>query len=125
MGANHPYPNAPKAAGEAMAKELGFDAVTMGYVFSAFAWSYVLAQLPGGWLLDRYGVKWVYAAAIFLHRHSYDSYGASKATSGCVSLAHADLVSVLRRLRPGVLFAIGTSSWLLDPTHLVVGNPVD
>jgi len=53
-------------AGPAMAKELGLDAVTMGYVFSAFAWSYVLAQLPGGWLLDRYGVKWVYAAAIFL-----------------------------------------------------------
>jgi branched-chain amino acid transport system substrate-binding protein len=25
MGANHPYPNAPKAAGEAMAAELGFD----------------------------------------------------------------------------------------------------
>jgi len=25
MGANHPYPNAPKEAGEAMAKELGFE----------------------------------------------------------------------------------------------------
>jgi branched-chain amino acid transport system substrate-binding protein len=25
MGANHPYPNAPKAAGEAIAAELGFD----------------------------------------------------------------------------------------------------
>ena len=25
MGANHPYPNAPKAAGEAFARELGFD----------------------------------------------------------------------------------------------------
>lgn len=25
MGANHPYPNAPKEAGEALAKELGFD----------------------------------------------------------------------------------------------------
>jgi len=25
MGANHPYPNAPKAAGEEMAKELGFE----------------------------------------------------------------------------------------------------
>ena len=25
MGANHPYPNAPKAAGEELAKELGFD----------------------------------------------------------------------------------------------------
>src|SRR5437868_14333835 len=25
MGANHPYPNAPKAAGEALATELGFE----------------------------------------------------------------------------------------------------
>ena len=25
MGANHPYPNAPKAAGEAIATELGFE----------------------------------------------------------------------------------------------------
>lgn len=27
MGANHPYPNAPKEAGETLAKELGFDVV--------------------------------------------------------------------------------------------------
>ncbi len=27
MGANHPYPNSPKAAGEAMAKELGFEVI--------------------------------------------------------------------------------------------------
>ncbi|MGU3540092.1 MFS transporter [Methylobacterium sp. A54F] len=53
-------------AGPALAKDLGLDAVSMGYVFSAFAWSYVLAQLPGGWLLDRYGAKWVYAGAVFL-----------------------------------------------------------
>src|SRR3954469_11163566 len=53
-------------AGPSLAKDLGLDAVAMGYVFSAFAWSYVLAQLPGGWLLDRYGSKWVYAGAIFL-----------------------------------------------------------
>ena len=54
-----------------------------------------------------------YAAAIFLHRFSYDAAGASKPTSGCVSLAHADLVAVLTALRPGVLFAIGTKDWLL------------
>jgi MFS transporter, ACS family, glucarate transporter len=53
-------------AGPALSKDLGLNAVQMGYIFSAFAWSYVLAQIPGGWLLDRYGVKWVYAAAIFL-----------------------------------------------------------
>ena len=51
-------------AGPDMAKELGLTPVQMGYVFSAFAWSYVLAQIPGGWLLDRFGVKWVYAASI-------------------------------------------------------------
>jgi branched-chain amino acid transport system substrate-binding protein len=27
MGANHPYPNSPKEAGEAMAKDLGFDVI--------------------------------------------------------------------------------------------------
>jgi len=52
-------------AGPAIAKELNFNAVTMGYIFSAFGWSYVIAQLPGGWLLDRFGSKLVYAFSIF------------------------------------------------------------
>jgi ACS family glucarate transporter-like MFS transporter len=47
-------------------KELGLDAVQMGFVFSAFAWSYVIAQLPGGWLLDRFGSKITYFFSIFL-----------------------------------------------------------
>ena len=37
----------------------------MGFIFSAFGWSYVIAQLPGGWLLDRYGSRIVYAFSIF------------------------------------------------------------
>jgi ACS family glucarate transporter-like MFS transporter len=52
-------------AGPEIAKELNFNAVTMGYIFSAFGWSYVIAQLPGGWLLDRFGSKLVYALSIF------------------------------------------------------------
>jgi ACS family glucarate transporter-like MFS transporter len=52
-------------AGPALSKELGLDAVTMGYMFSAFGWSYVIGQLPGGWLLDRFGSKAVYFASIF------------------------------------------------------------
>src|SRR5690348_18160700 len=51
-------------AGPALAKDLGLDAVTMGYVFSAFGWSYVIGQLPGGWLLDRFGSKLVYFGSI-------------------------------------------------------------
>ncbi|PWC39941.1 glucarate transporter [Azospirillum sp. TSO35-2] len=47
-------------AGPAASKQLGLDAVAMGYVFSAFGWAYVLAQLPGGWLLDRFGSKTIY-----------------------------------------------------------------
>jgi L,D-peptidoglycan transpeptidase YkuD (ErfK/YbiS/YcfS/YnhG family) len=41
-----------------------------------------------------------YAAAIFLHRHSYTA-GTSRPTSGCVSLDAPDLAAVLRRLVPG------------------------
>ena len=52
-------------AGPAMAKELNFDSVTMGYIFSAFGWAYVIFQLPGGWLLDKFGSKKVYAFSIF------------------------------------------------------------
>ena len=55
-----------------------------------------------------------YAAAIFLHRNSYTSAGASKPTSGCVSLSEDDLEFALRLIDPSlnVQFAIGELSWL-------------
>ncbi|WP_299093438.1 MFS transporter [uncultured Metabacillus sp.] len=53
-------------AGSDMSNQLGLDSVMMGYVFSAFAWSYVAGQIPGGWLLDRFGSKKVYFWSIFL-----------------------------------------------------------
>lgn len=56
-----------------------------------------------------------YASAIFLHRHSYSGNN-SKPTSGCVSLSIANLTSVLRAMRPGVVFAIGETNWLLANT---------
>ena len=52
-------------AGPGMAKDLGLNAVDMGVIFSAFGWAYVLFQLPGGWLLDRYGSKLIYSLSIF------------------------------------------------------------
>ncbi len=55
-----------------------------------------------------------YAAAIFLHRHSYGSRGSTRPTSGCVSLASDDLVDTIRLLDPQLSphFAIGPASWL-------------
>ena len=49
-----------------LSKDLQIDPLELGIVFSAFGWAYVIAQLPGGWLLDRYGAKRVYLAAIIL-----------------------------------------------------------
>jgi ACS family glucarate transporter-like MFS transporter len=53
-------------AGQSASKELGLDPVAMGYILSAFAWAYVLGQIPGGALLDRFGSKKIYTAALLL-----------------------------------------------------------
>src|SRR5260370_6749223 len=47
-----------------MTKELGIDAAVMGIVFSAFSWTYALAQIPGGIFLDRFGSKVTYFLAL-------------------------------------------------------------
>lgn len=52
-------------AGTSLQKDLGIDAVTLGYIFSAFGWAYVAGQIPGGWLLDKFGSKKIYAFSIF------------------------------------------------------------
>lgn len=51
-------------AGDAASKDLGLDPIQMGYILSAFAWAYVIGQIPGGALLDRFGTKLIYAIAI-------------------------------------------------------------
>lgn len=53
-------------AGPEISKALALSPVQMGFVFSAFAWSYVVAQLPCGWLLDRFGSRKVYFYSILL-----------------------------------------------------------
>jgi ACS family glucarate transporter-like MFS transporter len=53
-------------AGSSASKELGLGAVQTGFILSAFAWAYVIAQIPGGALLDRFGTKRIYAGAIAL-----------------------------------------------------------
>jgi sugar phosphate permease len=44
-------------AAPVIAKEFGFDKVTMGIIFSAFVWAYAAFQVPGGWLGDRFGAR--------------------------------------------------------------------
>src|SRR6185437_9732236 len=48
-----------------LSQYFGLNAVWMGYLISAWGWSYVIAQIPCGWLLDRLGSKQVYGVAFF------------------------------------------------------------
>ena len=49
-----------------LARDLALDSVKMGLVFLAFGWSYVLCQVPGGWLVDRVHPRKLYAVLIAL-----------------------------------------------------------
>jgi L,D-peptidoglycan transpeptidase YkuD (ErfK/YbiS/YcfS/YnhG family) len=55
-----------------------------------------------------------FAAAIFLHRHSYATGGVTRPTSGCVSVAEGDLRATITLLDPALQphFAIGPRDWL-------------
>ncbi|KLY31708.1 MFS transporter, ACS family, D-galactonate transporter [Klebsiella oxytoca] len=48
-----------------LTSEIHIDPAMMGIVFSAFAWTYALAKIPGGMFLDRFGNKLTYALSIF------------------------------------------------------------
>ncbi|MEW2548198.1 MFS transporter [Streptomyces sp. NPDC047002] len=49
-----------------MKEEFGLSGTEQGLLLSAFSWAYVVCQVPGGWLLDRYGAKITYGFAILL-----------------------------------------------------------
>lgn len=51
-------------AGASVSQELGLSHSEMGWLFSAFAWAYMLLQLPGGLAIDRFGSIKVLGLAI-------------------------------------------------------------
>ncbi|WP_413723890.1 MFS transporter [Sodalis sp. RH16] len=52
-------------AGTQVSKELGLDVVDLGQIFSAFGIAYLVMQIPGGWLLDKFGSIKVYSFSLF------------------------------------------------------------
>jgi ACS family D-galactonate transporter-like MFS transporter len=63
-------------ADKGFVSEFALSSVERGWLNSAFFWSYGLLQMPMGWLVDRYGVKWPYTLCFTLwcagrggHRH--------------------------------------------------------
>jgi ACS family glucarate transporter-like MFS transporter len=80
-------------AGTPLAKDLGLDPLALGIVFSAFGWSYVAAQVPGGWLLDKFGSKKVYIVSLL----TWSAFTFLQGLVGWVGAASA--VTVLFALR--------------------------
>ena len=97
--------------GSAMRKEFGFDAIQIGYIFSAFSWSYVLAQLPSGWLLDRFGARRVYAWSICL----WSAFTLLQSTIGLAGSAAASLVALF-----ALRFAMGLAEAPAFPANAKV-----
>lgn len=46
--------------------EFGLGPVEIGLLFSAYAWTYVIANIPGGWVVDRFGSRVMYALAVLV-----------------------------------------------------------
>nr|WP_254798297.1 MFS transporter [Sphingobium sp. AS12] len=86
-------------AGNAASGELGISPVQTGFILSAFAWAYVLGQIPGGALLDRFGTKRIYAGAIAL----WSIFTAMQGTVGLI--AGLPVVATLFAMRFMVGFA--------------------
>lgn len=49
-----------------MSQDLGLSATHIGMMGTAFAWCYALAQLPSGWIIDRFNSRLVFAGSMFL-----------------------------------------------------------
>ncbi|MGC1275138.1 MAG: MFS transporter [Planctomycetaceae bacterium] len=60
-----------------LSAEFGLDDLQMGWLFSAFFWSYALCQIAAGWFVDRFDVKWVYAGGFLIWSLATLSMGVS------------------------------------------------
>src|SRR2546425_431643 len=49
-----------------LSEEFSLSPSKLGYLLSAFFWSYTAFQLVVGWLVDRHDVKWVYACGFLV-----------------------------------------------------------
>jgi sugar phosphate permease len=53
--------NALSVANDSISKDLGFNPAKEGVLLSSFFWVYAFMQMPSGWLVDRFGVRRIYA----------------------------------------------------------------
>ena len=97
-------------ADQGFVQEFALTNVERGWLNSAFFWSYGLVQMPMGWLVDRYGVKWPYAICFAL-------WCMAAAATGMVTTLSA---LILMRLLIGVAEAV-----VVPATYRYLANNFD
>jgi MFS transporter, ACS family, D-galactonate transporter len=66
----------------ALTAELQIGPEVMGLIFSAFSWTYALAQVPGGFVLDRFGTRLTYGFSLFLWSAATALHGLASGVAG-------------------------------------------
>jgi MFS transporter, ACS family, D-galactonate transporter len=84
--------------------------VDRGWLNAAFFWSYGLVQMPMGWLVDRYGVKWPYAICFFLW---------------CIATAVTGAMTALTALLIMRLIVGATEAIVMPASYRWIGNNFD
>jgi MFS transporter, ACS family, glucarate transporter len=70
-----------------LTRDLGIDKLQLGFIMSAWGTAYVIAQMPGGWLLDRFGTARVYFWAIVLWSLFTAAQGLAVWTTGAAAIS--------------------------------------
>ncbi|MFZ4381641.1 MAG: MFS transporter [Sandarakinorhabdus sp.] len=69
----------------ALSAELDISPAVMGLIFSAFSWTYALAQVPGGYVLDRFGTKSTYGVSLALWSIATALHGFASGIAGLLA----------------------------------------
>lgn len=90
--------------------ELGISGTQLGTLLSAFFYTYALLQIPAGWLVDRFDVKWVFAFGFLI-------WSASTAVTGAF---HGFLALLIARV------VLGTGESIAFPAcGKIIGSHFD
>jgi MFS transporter, ACS family, D-galactonate transporter len=68
-----------------LVRELAIGPELMGVIFSAFSWTYALAQIPGGLVLDRLGARLTYGLSLGLWSLATILHGLMSSVAGLFS----------------------------------------
>lgn len=84
-------------AAPSIMKEFGFNPASMGLLLSAFFWTYAVFQIPAGSLVDRFGIRVLYAGA----------FGLWSLASAAIGFTTGLLDILLLRMLLGLAEAVG------------------